>query len=152
MIGIEIDTSEQFADLAKDEEVRFFKVGKQAVRTAANRLRKAVRMKLRSIGSGRIYDVVDPVTKLHKRHIASAPGQAPARLSGALARSIRVSVRLKKRQGRIDGVVQPSKSQMRKAIWLEFGTATIRPRPFLRPAQLQEERAMGEDMRKAAEG
>lgn len=143
MIGVQIDTTDTFSDLSKEEEVRFFAVGKDAVRAGTNRLRNAVRRNLRSIGSGRTYTIDG------KSHTASAPGESPAKLAGKLARSISARVRVKKKEGSIDGVVQPSKSQRAKARWLEYGTATIAPRSFLRKAQMQEERAIGEDLRQA---
>jgi glycosyltransferase involved in cell wall biosynthesis len=49
VIGVQIDTTDTFADLSKEEEVRFFAVGKDAVKAGTNRLRNAVRRNLRDL-------------------------------------------------------------------------------------------------------
>lgn len=67
----------------------------------------------------------DVLTGLHR---ASKPGDPPAPDTGALKRSTFVE-RIGK--GARVGVA------MLYAKWLEFGTATIRPRPFMRPALAQ---------------
>jgi HK97 gp10 family phage protein len=63
-----------------------------------------------------------------KRHQSSAPGQAPANNTGALVRSIKV-----KKNGR-EATISIEKDY---AIYLEFGTSKMRPRPFIIPAFLK---------------
>lgn len=144
MIGIDIDTTDQFADLAKEEERRFFRVSRKYVRMGANRLRKRVRANLRGIGSGVVYMVNG------RPHRASAPGEDPAKLTGELARSMRVSVKTKRKEGAIVGSVHPSRSQWKKAFGLEFGATvgnwSVAARSFMRRAMLQEERAIAKDL------
>jgi HK97 gp10 family phage protein len=59
------------------------------------------------------------------RHTASSPGQAPANVSGELVRSIKVS------KDKNKATVSISKNY---AVFLEFGTSKMRPRPFVLPA------------------
>lgn len=60
-----------------------------------------------------------------RRHTSSAPGQAPANNTGALVRSIKVSKERNKAN------ISISKNY---ALFLEFGTSKMRPRPFIIPA------------------
>jgi HK97 gp10 family phage protein len=59
------------------------------------------------------------------RHTASAPGQSPANQSGALVKSIKVG------KERNKSTISISKNY---AVFLEFGTSKMRPRPFILPA------------------
>ena len=59
------------------------------------------------------------------RHTSSAPGQAPANITGALVRSIKVNKEKNK---------STIKIEKNYAIFLEFGTSKMRPRPFIIPA------------------
>jgi HK97 gp10 family phage protein len=59
------------------------------------------------------------------RHTASAPGQSPANQSGDLVKSIKVS------KERNKSIISISKNY---AVYLEFGTSKMRPRPFIIPA------------------
>ena len=61
------------------------------------------------------------------RHTSSAPGQAPASVTGALVRSIKTVT--KKGIGNIF-------IKKNYAIYLEYGTTKMRPRPFILPAFL----------------
>jgi len=63
-----------------------------------------------------------------KRHQSSAPGQAPANNTGALVRSIKV------KKNRNQATVSIEKDY---AVYLEFGTSKMRPRPFIIPAFLK---------------
>ena len=63
-----------------------------------------------------------------RRHQSAAPGQAPANNTGALVRSIKV-----KKNGR-EATISIEKDY---AIYLEFGTSKMRPRPFIIPAFLK---------------
>jgi HK97 gp10 family phage protein len=62
-------------------------------------------------------------------HQASAPGQSPASDTGRLVNSIVTSYQPET----LSGTVQAGTEY---APYLEFGTATIEPRPFMRPALL----------------
>lgn len=141
---VEVDTTLQFADLQKEEERRFFKVSRKYVRTGVNRLRKRVRANLRGIGTGVTYTIGGKV------HRASAPGEDPAKLTGSLARSMRASVKIKRKDGAIVGSVHPSRSQWKKAYGLEFGATvgnwSVAARSFMRRAMVQEEPAIGRDL------
>lgn len=138
MIGIEIDSTEQFADLEKEEEKRFFKVGGKRVRTAAKRLRDAIRRNA-------------------PRHAGPYSPSHKGRIPGTLAKAFVHRVRTKKREGIIEGKVQPkggirSKGgQWHIARWLEYGTKRIRARGFIRRSQMEQEAAMTRDLEAAAE-
>ena len=80
-----------------------------------------------STKSGRTYEIKGPPKRTHR---ASAPGEAPANDTGALARSI---------QANIEGKTAEVFTNIEYAAWLEFGTLNIEPRPFLFPA-LEKER------------
>lgn len=71
--------------------------------------------------SGRVY------TRRGVEHQASAPGEAPASDTGRLVGSIRTEYD----RGRLAGKVVASTEY---APHLEYGTARMEPRPFLRPA------------------
>ena len=127
MIDFEIDASEQFSDLFKAEEKRFFRVGRAAVRKASTRLLKAIR---RNVPRGETKE---------------------------LARSFAARVRVRKRDGQIVGKVQPrggprSKGgQWHKARFLEFGTIHITPRGFIRRSQMETATAIDADLAHAGQ-
>ncbi len=73
--------------------------------------------------SGRIY------SRRGITHQASAPGEAPATDTGALIASIRAGATLDGEK--IEGVIE---ARMPYAVWLEYGTRKMQPRPFLTPA------------------
>ncbi|HUW57736.1 MAG TPA: HK97-gp10 family putative phage morphogenesis protein [Planctomycetota bacterium] len=75
--------------------------------------------------SGRTYRV--PGTR--RTYTASAPGEAPAQRLGDLRRSIRVQPRIE--PGRVQARVG---SDLEYAVYLEYGTRTMQPRPHLRIA------------------
>lgn len=58
-------------------------------------------------------------------HRASKPGDPPAADTGTLLRSVFIER---------DGTVRRVGAQAAAASWLEYGTAKIAPRPYLRPA------------------
>lgn len=84
---------------------------------AANNARRSVR----EPGQGRTYEKANP----NRTHRASAPGEAPAGDTGRLIASIKTA---KDGDGFIVG------SDVRYSLFLEYGTRTIRERPFFRPA------------------
>ena len=59
------------------------------------------------------------------RHTASSPGQAPANQTGELVKSIKVN------KSKNKSTISISKNY---AVFLEFGTSKMRPRPFILPA------------------
>ena len=92
------------------------------VESSAYRVRsKAVRRVQQSAASGAVYEKYSP----RRTHQASAPGEAPATDTGALAGSIAV----RGRSG--DWYVV---SDIRYAPMLEFGTSKMEARPFLFPS------------------
>ena len=116
-----IDALEKnFARLAKKygEEVAKATVkGAQLVRSSAIK-------SIHSVSSG------DTVTRYRNdgesyTHTASKPGDAPNTDTGALARSVQVDIR---REGVYVG------SSLKYAPMLEFGTSSMRERPWLNPA------------------
>lgn len=90
------------------------------------------------------------------KHIASAPGEAPAIDMGALVNSV-ASELLKEGDGKAEAQVF---TNMEYAPHLEFGTAHIEARPFMRPAADKNEteisaavaRILNRLIKKAAEG
>jgi HK97 gp10 family phage protein len=92
----------------------------EAVEKAASDLEKELKKSiLTGEKSGELYNVGN---KLHR---SSAPGQAPASDSGALANSIKHK---KIKNNEFDVTISSN-----YAIFLEFGTSRIQPRPFIRP-------------------
>jgi len=65
------------------------------------------------------------------RHTSSSPGQAPANQTGALVKSIKVNKSNNK------AIISISKNY---AVFLEYGTSKMRPRPFILPAFLKTKR------------
>lgn len=99
-------------------------VAKDLTRRAVNVHREAVRS-LHEPGSGRVYVKNNP----RRIHRASAPGAPPATDLGLLAASVGWAI-----GHDAVGVFAQVGSGLRKALWLERGTRTIAPRPFLRRA------------------
>jgi HK97 gp10 family phage protein len=95
------------------------KVTEHAADVMANEMKKSI---LTGAKSGQQY------FSNGRRHQSSAPGQAPANNTGALVRSIKV-----KKNGR-EATISIEKDY---AIYLEFGTSKMRPRPFIIPAFLK---------------
>lgn len=107
----------------------------RGVAKTANRVKaKAVGLILHAPATGRVY------IRRGVAHQASAPGEPPASDTGTLARSIDVDLEPKKLRAII-------KAQTKYAKGLEFGTPTIEPRPFMRPALNQEKKKLDDDVR-----
>jgi len=94
--------------------------------TAQNVRSHAIKAVQRGRKSGEVYEKYQP----KRTHRASAPGQAPATDTGALVRSIQADIR-----GRSAEV----SANVDYAVYLEFGTQDMEPRPFMFPA-LEKER------------
>ena len=101
------------------------KAAEARVFEAVNLVRHRVLEKLSGTRSGRRYRV--PGTT--QWYTASAPGEAPAVATGALRQSIQVQV-----VRRDDGIVGAVGSRLDTSVYLETGTRTMAPRPFLGPA------------------
>lgn len=97
----------------------------QQLANRAQRLRNAVVEELSRPGTGRTYRTGHR-TAPHSTHQASAPGDAPAVNTGRLRQSI-TALRISPMNWRVGTNVD-------YALHLEFGTRTMAPRPFLRPA------------------
>jgi len=96
----------------------------QALVMGANEIRNSVIDSMfREKKSGKFYK------RGSKEHQASAPGQAPAVDMGELARSIIFDVREQSLEVEVG-----AKAGAPYAKFLEFGTAKMKPRPFLGPA------------------
>lgn len=94
--------------------------------TAQNVRTHAVRSVQRGPKTGDVYTKNNP----RRTHRASAPGQPPATDTGRLANNIKAD---------IQGIRATVFTDVDYAPFLEFGTRTIEPRPFLFPA-LEKER------------
>jgi phage gpG-like protein len=93
--------------------------------TAQNVRTHAIRSIQRGPKTGITYEKIDP----KRTHRASATGEAPATDTGRLANSLKAD---------IQGVRATVSTNVDYAPFLEFGTRTIEPRPFLFPALEQE--------------
>lgn len=110
--------------LANDDELA------AALNLQAVAIRKTARALLnRSAGNGRVY--VTHANGSVSVHRASAPGEAPTSVSGALARKITIT-RARNKPGK--KLLATVSARALEAYWLEFGTVNMRPRPFLGPA------------------
>lgn len=89
----------------------------------AIQLEGAIKKDLSQLGTGRSYRR----TKAGLYHIASAPGSPPATDSGRLRSSITHEI------GRdVDGLVARVGTNVKYAVYLEFGTRKMAARPFMR--------------------
>lgn len=84
---------------------------------------------------------------IYGKHQASAPGEAPAADTGVLTSNIVPDVITEGND--IIGVVS---SRAKYSAWLEFGTADMEPRPFMRPALEENRRKIVEILRKETRG
>lgn len=99
--------------------------GSKAVAATSQKVRTdAIKAIQRGTKSGRVYQRSGG-QNLSATHQASAPGQAPATDTGTLASSIKADSR------NLNGRVY---SDLQYAFWLEYGTLTMEPRPYLNPA------------------
>lgn len=69
-----------------------------------------------------------PIGVRYGDHVASAPGNPPRIDSGDLEKAVRVM------KDPVMVGVPKSSGQGQKAVWMEFGTSDIEPRPFMKPA------------------
>lgn len=78
--------------------------------------------------------------KTYGSHTASAPGQAPANETGALVRSIKVE-----KNSKSESTVYVTKDY---AVYLEYGTSKMKPRPFILPAFLKTKKWFSERLKR----
>lgn len=95
----------------------FFQYGHDLKRTASRQI-------LEKPKGGRTYRVKRGTRRV--RHIASAPGESPANLSGKYRRSIGFNIR-----GSSQMIFGAGSSKVPYAVWLERGTKRMLPRPGL---------------------
>ena len=98
---------------------------KQLVQRATTTVEGTAKESIMSGGTGRTYQKYNP----RRQHTASAKGEPPATDTGFLVNNITSSV---KQQGTT--VVGQIVASAPYAPYLEFGTSTIDPRPFMQPA------------------
>jgi len=98
---------------------------KQLVQRATTTVEGTAKESIMSGGTGRTYQKYNP----RRQHTASAKGEPPATDTGFLVSNITSSV---KQQGTT--VVGQIVASAPYAPYLEFGTSTIDPRPFMQPA------------------
>ena len=72
--------------------------------------------------------------RMYGKHQASAPGEPPAKLSGDLAKSIKVQ--------RVNQYASSVRVTQPYAIYLEYGTGKIQPRPYMTVAAKLAQKAM----------
>jgi HK97 gp10 family phage protein len=107
----------------KDQLLRLLDDANKITEEAADKMAKEMKNSILSgAKSGRQYYINGA------RHTASAPGQPPANVTGALVKSIKVN------KERNKSIIKIEKNY---AIFLEFGTSKMRPRPFIIPAFLK---------------
>lgn len=129
----------EFQDNTKNVLSELKKVQKQRVVMASVYLDEVVKKTLTGSRKGRIY--TKPGTKVKYR--ASAPGEAPARPTGQLARSVAWQLMPSSAFGG-RGVISEVGTPLEKGKQLEFGTKTIEPRPWLWPSFVKARRRIKE--------
>ena len=115
------------------------RLASRAVREELMAITKDVKMDMAQTKSGGLY----LRSKTGAPHQASAPGEAPAIDSGALVNSIQTEL--------VSATAERAEVQvftnMKYAPPLEYGTAHIEARPFMRPAADENEDEIGEAAR-----
>lgn len=105
---------------------------KAAVFDGAHAIRNDILTSMRERKTGETYPV--PGTKTVK-YQSSAPGEAPAVATTGLINSIKTEIAAGGKTAKI-GLLDLS--SVRHGVYLEYGTSTIEPRPWLRPAYLNQ--------------
>ena len=125
-----------FLRINKDEFLKLLDEANMITELAADKMAKEMKNSILSgAKSGRQYYVNGA------RHTASAPGQPPANVTGELVRSIKVS------KERNKSTININKNY---AIFLEFGTSKMRPRPFIIPAFLKTKKWFSDKLHRLA--
>jgi len=116
--------------------VKFTGIGLKAVITGLDRCRDAQDEAARAL-KWRINNLITTGSRsgrMYGSHQASAPGEPPARLSGNLAKSIKIQ--------RVNQYATAVRVTEEYAIFLEYGTGKIEPRPFMTVAATLAQKAM----------
>jgi len=130
------ETLEAFARLGKAGS----REGAKAVAATAQKVRgDAIKSIQRGTKTGLVY-TRGPGQNLSPTHQSSAPGQAPATDTGNLVSSIKAES--KELSGRVY-------SDIKYAFWLEFGTVKMRPRPYLNPALMSNQKYFVNQLQRA---
>jgi hypothetical protein len=125
-----------YLKINKDEFLKLLDEANMITEMAADKMAKEMKKSILSgAKSGRQYYVNGA------RHTASAPGQPPANVTGELVRSIKVT------KERNKSTINISKNY---AIFLEFGTSKMRPRPFIIPAFLKTKKWFSDKLHRLA--
>lgn len=125
-----------FLRINKDEFLKLLDEANTITEQAADKMAKEMKKSILSgAKSGRQYYVNGA------RHTASAPGQPPANVTGELVRSIKVT------KERNKSTINISKNY---AVFLEFGTSKMRPRPFIIPAFLKTKKWFSDKLHRLA--
>ena len=116
------------------------KEGAKAIAATAQKVRTdAIKSIQRGTKTGLVY-TRGPGQNLSPTHQSSAPGQAPATDTGNLVSSIKAES--KDLSGRVY-------SDIKYAFWLEFGTVKMRPRPYLNPALMSNQKYFVNQLQRA---
>jgi len=116
--------------------VKFTGTGLKAVITGLDRCRDAQDEAARTL-EWRIHNLITTGSRsgrMYGKHQASAPGEPPARLSGKLSKSIEFR--------RVNQYASSVRVTKEYAIFLEYGTGKIQPRPFMTVAAKLAQQAM----------
>lgn len=141
VLGID-DLVKNLDDYADETRIKMERVVFKTALFAADAAKKAVQ---RGPKSGRLYGTASDISKVttksrgyksaEKRvHRASAPGEAPATDLGDLVRSIKVVKAANTGKSIVVYVQAGFTDKVNYAKALEYGTAKIRPRPYMWPA------------------
>lgn len=118
----------------KDQFLKLLDEANMITEIAADKMAKEMKKSILSgAKSGRQYYINGA------RHTSSAPGQAPANVSGDLVRSIKVN------KERNKSTININKNY---AVFLEFGTSKMRPRPFIIPAFMKTKKWFSDKLHK----
>jgi len=141
--------------------VRFTITGQRQVNAALSRISRQVEQEVKNIVAesaldvqnmskqaiadtkhGTLFERIRVGGQTIRNHRASAPGEAPANLTGRLQSSIRASFSQ-------NGLSAEIGTNVKYGKFLEFGTSKMAARPFLLPAFVQVRRVFVERIREA---
>jgi hypothetical protein len=143
---VSVSGAAEFERWLFEYERKLNKSVRKEITKTANKIRNRVMASMNAPAQGRLY-IREPGQNRSREHRASAPGDAPAKDSGALVESIAYT-RPKPFSARVS-------SDIFYASRLEFGDMRVQARPSFRPATDAEREpfaeAIREAMRRAAE-
>lgn len=117
----------RLADRIKQAAMRAVVRGTESIRN------EAISLVQNPPKTGRVYQ------RRGVEHQASAPGEAPASDTGRLVNSITTSYDTQNLVGTVN-------AGTKYAAYLEYGTAKMEPRPFMRPAVANKQQGIQEDI------